>query len=314
MSGLILHHYPQSPVSEKVRVVLGIKGLAWESVTIPRVPPKPELMPLTGGYRRTPVMQVGANVYCDSQCIIREIQRRHPEPTLYPQGAAGMHWAISRWADGPVFQSALTVVLASQVDALPADFAADRGRLYFGPQHDLKALSAELPSTLSQLRGHLSWMEDSLADGRRFMFGEQPGLADALCYYLAWFIQGRCEQGPVLLAALPWLTDWMQRVADIGHGHPSELSATAALDLAAVAEPEDAAQVDSEDPQGLILGDPVQVLPEGDGGDPPVCGDLAGLGTDDIAIRRVDARIGRCLVHFPRIGYRVKRIDGTATR
>ena len=314
MSGLILHHYPQSPVSEKVRVVLGIKGLAWQSVTIPRVPPKPELMPLTGGYRRTPVMQVGANVYCDSQCIIREIQRRYPEPTLYPQGAAGMHWAISRWADGPVFQSALTVVLASQVDTLPADFATDRARLYFGPEHDLKALSAELPATLAQLRGQLSWMEDSLADGRRFMFGDQAGLADAMCYYLTWFIQGRCEQGPVLLGALPRVMDWMRRVADIGHGNPSELSARAALDLAAAAEPEDVPQVDFDDPQGFSAGDPVQVMPEGDGGDPPVSGELTRLGNQVIAIRRDDARIGRCLVHFPRIGYRVERIDRTALR
>ena len=74
MTELILHHYPQSPVSEKVRVVLGLKGLSWRSVEIPRLPPKPDLMPLTGGYRMTPVMQLGADVYCDSQCIIREIE------------------------------------------------------------------------------------------------------------------------------------------------------------------------------------------------------------------------------------------------
>ena len=63
MSDIILHHYPQSPVSEKVRVVLGLKDLDWRSVTIPRLPPKPDLMPMTGGYPLTPVMQIGANVY-----------------------------------------------------------------------------------------------------------------------------------------------------------------------------------------------------------------------------------------------------------
>ncbi|MCK4940436.1 MAG: glutathione S-transferase N-terminal domain-containing protein, partial [Rhodospirillaceae bacterium] len=56
---VILHHYPQSPVSEKIRVVLGMKDLTWKSVLIPRLPPKPNLMPLTGGYRLTPVMQIG---------------------------------------------------------------------------------------------------------------------------------------------------------------------------------------------------------------------------------------------------------------
>ncbi len=91
---IILHHYPQSPVAEKVRVVLGIKNLSWYSVHIPRLPPKPDLVPLTGGYRRTPVLQVGAEIYCDTQCIIRELERRYPHPTLYPNGSAGLPWAV----------------------------------------------------------------------------------------------------------------------------------------------------------------------------------------------------------------------------
>lgn len=60
---VMLHHYPQPPVTEKVRVVLGMKDLTWKSVEIPRLPPKPNLMPLAGGYRLTPVMQIGADIY-----------------------------------------------------------------------------------------------------------------------------------------------------------------------------------------------------------------------------------------------------------
>ena len=82
MSDMILHHYPTSPFSEKVRVAFGIKGLAWKSVIIPRILPKRDLMPLTGGYRKTPVLQIGADIYCDTQLILREIERRAPEPTL----------------------------------------------------------------------------------------------------------------------------------------------------------------------------------------------------------------------------------------
>src|SRR5262245_45380016 len=57
---IIFHHYPTSPFSEKVRLVFGMKGLKWRSVEIPNMMPKPDLLPLTGGYRKTPVMQVGA--------------------------------------------------------------------------------------------------------------------------------------------------------------------------------------------------------------------------------------------------------------
>ena len=35
MTDIILHHYEISPYSEKVRLGLGLKGLAWASVEIP---------------------------------------------------------------------------------------------------------------------------------------------------------------------------------------------------------------------------------------------------------------------------------------
>ena len=116
---IILHHYPQSFVSEKVRLVLGIKDLPWHSVEIPRMPPKPDLMPLTGGYRLTPVMQIGSDVYCDSQIIIREIQRRHPEPTLFPGGGGGMVWGIGRWTDEILFKIVLRDVFDHKKSTIP---------------------------------------------------------------------------------------------------------------------------------------------------------------------------------------------------
>ena len=71
MTDIILHHYETSPYSEKVRLGLGLKGLAWASVEIPIIMPKPDLTALTGGYRKTPVLQIGADIYCDSQLIMR---------------------------------------------------------------------------------------------------------------------------------------------------------------------------------------------------------------------------------------------------
>ena len=75
---IILHHFEESPFSEKVRVVFGLKNIEWTSAVISRIMPRPDLMPMTGGYRRTPVMQIGADIFCDTQIIIREIERRFP--------------------------------------------------------------------------------------------------------------------------------------------------------------------------------------------------------------------------------------------
>lgn len=315
MNELILHHYPQSPVSEKVRVVLGMKRLSWRSVHIPRLPPKPDLMPLTGGYRRTPVMQVGADVYCDSQCIIREIERRWPEPTLYPGGAAGVPWGLSRWIDGPLFTLTVSLIFGAQADELPPEFAEDRGRLYFGPGYDLQALKRDLPHILAQLRPQLGWIEQRLSGGRAFILGDEPGLPDALCYYLVWFIRGRYAGGAGLLGQFPRLLAWEERVRAIGHGEPSDMTAEQALEVARASTPETTVREDPDDPQALSPGMNVGVAPDDIGGDPTVDGTIVSVSPEEIAIRRHDERVGDVVVHFPRAGYRVgsDRTHGAAS-
>jgi glutathione S-transferase len=304
MTQIIVHHYPQSPVSEKVRVALGIKRLAWRSVEIPRLPPKPDVMPLTGGYRRTPVMQIGADIYCDSQCILRELQNRHPEPTFYPGGADGMPWAINRWADG-VFDTAVRLSLGSNADQLPADFAADRVRLFLGPNGNLQRLKADTPHFVAQLRAQFGWLDERLAADRKFLLGDQPGLPDAIGYYLVWFVRLRWQGGASMFAQLPALEAWEQRVKAIGHGTPLAMSAADAIEAARSAEPATPQLADEKDPQGLRPGQPVGVVPDVDSGEPAVHGTIRLVNRDRIAILRSDPRVGNVCVHFPRVGYRV---------
>ena len=304
MSEVILHHYPASPVSEKVRVALGIKNLAWRSVEIPRVPPKPDVMPLTGGYRRTPIMQIGADIYCDSQCILRELQRCFPEPTFFPGGAGGLPWAISRWTDS-LFDTAVRVSLGANADQLPEAFAKDRVRLFLGPQGDLNKVKADLPHTIAQLRAQFGWMDQRVSSGRRFMLGDQPGLPDALCYYLVWFVRGRWQGGPALIAEFSGLEAWEQRVKAIGHGRPTEMTPAEAIEVARSNSPATPERSDPNDPQGLKPGQRVSVVPDLDSGESPVMGVVQLVDRDSIAIQRDDPRVGTVCVHFPRVGFRV---------
>jgi len=305
MTDIILHHYPQSPVTEKVRVALGLKNLSWRSVTIPRIPPKPDLMPLTGGYRRTPVMQVGADIYCDSQCILHEIDRRHPEPTFYPGGGFGLPWALGQWTDRVLFDLVVRVILGHAPDDLPKEFAADRGRLYFGPDWDLKKVQADLPHTLAQLRVHFGWLNERLAHGRDFILGE-PGLPDLFAYYNIWFLRGRWPEGAEFLSQFPALVAWEERVRAIGHGDPTDMDAREALEIARNCEPRTPQGGDSLDPQGLKPGMTVSIVPEGDGGDPEVTGTVHAVSRQTIAIAHENERTGPICIHFPRAGYRIR--------
>lgn len=308
MNEIILHHYPQSPVSEKVRVGLGIKGLAWRSVEIPRLPPKPDLMPLTGGYRRTPVMQIGADIFCDSLCILREIDRRAPEPTFYPGGGKGMPWAVSRWTDGTLFNQIVKIVFGAGLDGVPADVARDRALLYFGSDFDWQEAVDELPHLVAQVRAQLSWI-DQRVEKRDFLLGGEPGLPDVFAYYLVWFLRGRWAGGPDFLAQFASLERWESRVSAIGHGTMSELSSQEALEIARAAEPATQERADPHDPQGLKPGLRVSVEPVSAGSDPSVAGVIRSVDMDTIAILREETSVGNIAIHFPRVGYRV-RVEG----
>ena len=306
MTEIILHQYPASPVAEKVRVAFGIKNLSWRSVEIPRIPPKPDLIPLTGGYRRTPVMQIGADVYCDSQCILRELQKRYPDPGFFSAADEGLSWALSRWTDEKFFKDSIALVLGGAGSDLPADFAQDRGRLYFGPewQAALKEAQKDLPHLAAQMRGQLCWINQHLA-GSDFMLGDAPGLVDACVYYLVWFIRGRWQPGPELLSEFSRLEQWEQSVKALGHGNATDLDAKDALAIARNSQSVTPELSDSFDTQGITPGTRITVRPDIDGGEVFVTGDVHYISSDTIGLRRESDETGEVCVHFPRVGYRV---------
>lgn len=307
MAEILLHNYPASPVAEKVRVALGIKELSWRSVEIPRLPPKPKLIALTGGYRRTPVMQIGADIYCDSQCIMLELERRFPTPSLYPDHRFGLARGLSRWTDGPLFDLAVKIVLGAAGDTLPQDFAEDRGRLYLGPDWaaGLEKAHSELPHLAAQLRVQLGWIDYHLGQDGPFILGASPGMADAVTYHVVWFVRGRWKEGANLLSELTHLEAWEKRIAEIGHGAFTPIGPDDALEIARAASPDTPELTDSKDPQGLGVGMRVSINPDLDGGEQPVEGTIRYADRDTVAVLREEPGIGKLAVHFPRAGYKV---------
>ncbi|HEX7373600.1 MAG TPA: glutathione S-transferase N-terminal domain-containing protein, partial [Steroidobacteraceae bacterium] len=161
MTDLILHSYDASPFTQRALKMLAIKRLAWRGVTTPMMPPKPDLIALTGGYRGTPVLQIGADLYIDSQRIARELEQRHPEPSLFPGGNAGLGYAAVKWADA-FFRAGLNLAIATTSTLWPPEFRQDRQGLF--PDIDFDGIDAD--HARSQLRAHAHFVEQQLADGR----------------------------------------------------------------------------------------------------------------------------------------------------
>jgi len=305
MTDILLHHYDNSPFSEKIRLALGLKGLAWRSVIQPNMMPKPQLVPLTGGYRRIPVLQLGADVYCDSQLIARVIERLAPQPTLFPGGSEGLCAAFGFWTDRQLFLASVPVVFSAIGPAVPKAFIEDRSKL-MGGRMDFSAVMAAGKPAAEQLRAHAALLEAQLSDGRRWLLGDAPSLADFSAYHPIWFLR---NVPPVAktLEDFARIGAWVERVAAVGHGRREECSPDEALRIARAAEPAATeGGVDPRDPQGLTAGCRVRVVPD-DYGPEPVEGELLRADAREIALRRESAETGRVVVHFPRAGFRIEK-------
>lgn len=304
MLPVILHHYPTSPFAEKVRIALGLKGLAWRSVTIPMIMPKPDLMPLTGGYRKTPVMQIGADIYCDTQCILRELERRFPERSLYRGTDAGTANALAFMIDRNLFSPAVGIVFGGRdLSQLAPGLLEDRAKMT-GREMNLERIRAARPMLVDQLRMQLVWFASMLDDGRQFLQGDAPTLVDCALYNPCWFIRSNIGAVPPL-TEYPRLIAWMDRMQAFGHGSHTDMDSKDALAIARAASSTTQPMADANDPMGRKPGMKIQVIPD-DAGKDPVEGELLALSAEEIVVKRQDPQVGEIAVHFPRAGYVIK--------
>lgn len=308
MTDIILHHYPNSPFAEKVRSILGYKKLAWKSVMIPRIMPKPDLMPLTGGYRRTPVMQLGADIYCDTALIADVLERISPTPTLYPPAHAAMARTLAQWADGTLFWSA--IAYAFQPAGVPAIFPGLTPEEIQAFVADRSAMRGGAPRTVpgdatGSLLIYLQRLEDMLAPRQAFLLGDAPDIADFASHHPLWFVR-RTTPLAGILDRFPAVSAWLARMHDIGHFQQEPLDASRALEIAHESQPADVGGFAFVDAHGIALGEQVAIMPSDYAFD-PVVGELVIAAANELAIRRSDARAGTVIVHFPRVGFQMKR-------
>ncbi|MBE7375496.1 glutathione S-transferase family protein [Pseudomonas lopnurensis] len=310
MHELILHHYPTSPFAEKARLMLGFKQLSWRSVMIPPVMPKPDLTALTGGYRRTPVLQVGADIYCDTALIARRLEAQKATPALFPEGGEFNVAALAQWADSVLFLNAVSLVFQPESMALrfaqaPREFvqvfSKDRAQLFGNgtvTRVPLEQAKNDWPVFMARLQQQLAREEGE------FLFGSAPSLADFSVAHCLWFLRATPVTAP-LVDDYPEIRVWLDKVLGVGHGSHSELSAEEALRMAREAEPVAVPEEPFVEPNGFHEGQRVAICAVDYGAD-PVEGELVFAGVEESILRRTDDRAGVVHVHFPRIGYRIE--------
>ena len=319
MTDIILHHYAISPFSEKVRLVLGFKQLAWKSVIVPSILPKPDVQALTGGYRKTPFLQIGSDVYCDSALICDVLEHLAPTPPLYPQTHKGLARIVAQWADEKLFWAAMAYNFSprgtaqlfgggnpdapiEQWGAVAKTFGEDRAKMRLGmPRMPLADATATYKSYFRRIA--------SMLDGYDYLLGNTPCVADFAVYHPLWFTRTQTSVMADILQATPVVLGWMDRMAAIGHGQFQKLSAIESI-AACAQSTGAAAQNDStfQDEHGIPLGSSVTIAAENFGPEPTE-GELVAATRTRYTLKRIDARAGVVHVHFPRIGYILKKAE-----
>jgi len=307
MPEIILHHYPESPFAEKIRLILGFKGLSYRSVLVPMMLPKPDVIALTGGYRRAPTMQIGSDIYCDTALIADVLERIQPDPPLYPKAHAATARILAAWADQYGFSAG--VGFAMQPEGFNSMFA------HHSPEHraafieDRKAFRRGAPRmplhvATALLSRHLDYSEQQFSDGRSFLLGSDATIADFSFFHPLWFVQ-RASAVAGFLATYPRTMQWMHRIAAIGHGTPTPLSGAEAIEIARSGEPAPLRSEAIAAPGPCPIGGRVTVAPT-DYGIDPVAGELVAEYVNEWIVKRTDPRAGTVYVHFPRTGYQIE--------
>src|SRR4051795_11808850 len=237
MNDLILHHYASSPFSEKIRLVLGSKKLPWKSVLVPPILPKPDVITLTGGYRRTPVLQVGADVYCDTALICDVLETLQPAPMLYPPALRGVARIFAQWADSTLFWAAMGYNL--QPKGAQHVFAKAPPEAAKAFAEDRKAMTTNMVrlrpgDATSAYRSYLRRIAN-MADEHDFLFGMEPCVADFAAYHGIWYTRQQVPPLADILNATPSIIEWAERMAAIGHGVSTHLTSGDSVVLAAAA-------------------------------------------------------------------------------
>lgn len=308
---IILHHYDASPYAEKIRLALRLKNLAWSSVTIPMIMPKPDLTALTGGYRKTPVMQIGADIYCDTEIILAELERRFSIPSLNLPGHEGLSGMVAAWA-ASWFQDSVGIVFGLMTDKLPPEFIEDRRAMNKG-NLDIEAIKRAVPMLQDKWRANLMLLEKRLNGAQTtgsgdFLIGGKPGLVDVQAYFNIWWMSKSVSDFMSnCFETAPLTQDWFQRLEKMSGQDPEEMTAQTALEIAHAAAPRLKPASTAGELRDLQPGERVAIAPA-DNGQDWVEGELVVANAERVIISRRDDRAENLHVHFPRAGYLLRAV------
>jgi len=299
-SSLILHHYAISPYSQKIRAMLGYTRLEWQSVITAEAPPRPRLFPLAGGYRKIPVAQIGADIFCDSHIIAREIAAITNRNELLPENLSEEAAALAARAEGELFFACGITAVSLKLLMKMFKVFSFAGYIHFMKDRLALGKNATVPFVgIKELRRllmlHLQGLEQQLKSD--FLFGDTPNLADFSVYHGIWLLHVMGEKK--FMRQYPGIIAWVERIGQFGVGKASPLDAGDAMAIARANSPR---PIDPQYQTDANIGKAVIIAPT-DYATDATPGVLIGSTPHSWILARKDDSVGVIHVHFPKNGF-----------
>ena len=301
----ILHQYDISPFSQKAQKMMAIKALAWRSVEMPLIAPKPDVEALTGGYRGTPVLQVGADIYVDNWMIAQALDRHFESGHSLTGCGALAHAALYAWGER-FFAPLLHTALATYQTQWDEAFLADRKQVF--PEVDFDVLTLHDPDRRSQVRAFVATLSRHLSGGSVYLGGDHPDSWDVHAWGMLWMIHSALPDLVPIVAEFALVEAWYHRLSALGVGDRQDVSIEVAWAALKTAQHSALPETPASEPLSDWLGSRVTVS-TGSADRGASTGVL--LAIDDAqAVISVEPRTGATAhVWFPRLGYHLSAAD-----
>ena len=296
---IILHQYDISPFSQKAQKMLALKGLSWTSVEMPMIAPKPDVEALTGGYRGTPVLQMGADVFVDNWMIARALDDAAPgAPAINARGPLS-DGALYAWGER-LFTPLLHSALAAYQSQWDADFLADRKRVF--PDVDFDTLAVGDPDRHSQVRAYLGAVEAELALRGDYLGGEHADSWDIHVWGMVWMIHSALPDLVPIVEGYSGVVAWYERMVALGTGARTDAEIAFAWEALNAAEPRALPATPADEPLKAWLGQSVQVS-AGSADRGGAWGRLLAIDHEQVVLAVTPLAGVDAQVWFPRFGY-----------
>lgn len=303
---IILHRSLGSPYSEKAMLMLRYVGLDWLSIETPKGIPRPIQEALVGNYsRRVPILQIGADLFCDTSMIMEKISTLSEDRSLSPTNGNAQTQELIELIESDGTLSMLGVLtpwnyIYSYFKILPfseaLEFIKDRKKL--ADKHPELKNRKSREEWMVIAKSYLSQLNDCLSNSLYLSSNDKPTASDFSAYTMIWYHD--------ILTNLKYVKEfknlmaWYHRMLSLNNKHMEEISPELSIEVAKASKP---APIPESMTDSSRIGQIIEVPINDSLGTvicQPISGLLVGENNHNYIIKREHESVGVVHIHIPK--------------